>query len=254
MTSKAGEHRPLTVVVTRAVHQAGALSQLLARRGVRVIELPTIAVAEPLDWAPFDRALGEIERYRAVLIGSKNAADAVGARGFTVPIPVCAVGGKTKRHLEAQPGVFSGELFQADVQRAEGMVDALDRRFGPLRGERFLFLRAPEGRETAIDLLEAEGAIVDAVAAYRIVAAAPASAEMIASLESADIFTFLSGETLACFFEVVPEAKARALLRAARVYLIGPVARAKADALSVRVDGIPPEPTVESLVALLTEP
>jgi uroporphyrinogen III methyltransferase/synthase len=250
MPSRSAE---LTVVVTRALHQAGGLSQLLWNEGVRVIELPTIAVADPEDWAPFDRALSEIDRYRAVLIGSKNAADAVRARGFSVSIPVCAVGKKTKQLLESMRETFTGEVFAAEVQRAEGMVDALERRFAPLAGKRFLFLRAPEGRETAIDLLEEKGAIVDPIAAYRIVPAPPAGEDVIEELERADVFTFLSGETLACFFSVVPEEKARSLLARAKVAVIGPVAKERADALGVRVDLIPREPTVEALVAVLTE-
>src|SRR5262245_49188982 len=98
MASKRGSP---TIVVTRAVHQAGALTDLLRDKGARVIELPTIAIADPEDWGPFDRALREIDRYQAVLIGSKNAAEAVKARGFTVSIPVCAVGKKTKQQLSS---------------------------------------------------------------------------------------------------------------------------------------------------------
>src|SRR5262245_56761907 len=98
MTSRGAD---LTVVVTRALHQAGALTELLREAGVRVIELPVIEVADPEDWGPFDRALVGIDRFDAVLIGSKNAADAVKARGYTVPVPVCAVGTKTKKQLEA---------------------------------------------------------------------------------------------------------------------------------------------------------
>jgi uroporphyrinogen III methyltransferase / synthase len=244
---------PRTVVVTRAEHQAGGLSEALRAKGMRVIELPTIRVAEPEDWGPFDRALASIRDYRAVLIGSKNVADAVKARGFSIPIPICTVGAKTKAELQKLSGLFTGEIFSAEVQRAEGMVDAIAARFDPIAGERFLFLRAPEGRETAIDLLEARGAKVDAIAAYRIAAAAPASDGMIAALETADVFTFMSGETLACFFEVVPEAKARALLANAEVAVIGPVARARAEGLGVRVDRMPAEPTVEALVSLLAE-
>jgi uroporphyrinogen III methyltransferase/synthase len=243
----------LTAVVTRALHQAGALSDLLRDKGVRVIELPTIAVAEPQDWAPFDRAMRAIESFDAVLIGSKNAADAVRARGFSIPIPICAVGKKTKRELEAMPQTFTGAIFSGEAQRAEGMVAALRDRFAPLRGRRFLFLRAPEGREVAIELLEAEGAIVEPVAAYRIVPAPPADPSTLDALEHADVFTFLSGETLACFLQVVPEPIARSLLARKQVAVIGPVAMERAESLGIRVDLVPAEPTIEALVRVLTE-
>jgi uroporphyrinogen III methyltransferase/synthase len=151
-------------------------------------------------------------------------------------------------------GVFTGDVFTPVVERAEGMVEALAQRWTPIAGRRFLHLRAPQGRETAIEMLEAQGAIVDAIEAYRIVPADPASEETIRSLEGADVFTFLSGETLACFMSVVPEAKARDLLARARVAVIGPIAKERADALGVRVDVVARETTVESLVAALTEP
>jgi uroporphyrinogen-III synthase len=251
MSFKSGDR--LTVVVTRAQHQASGLSELLRARGARVIELPVIEVAEPLDWTPFDRALADIERYHAVLIGSKNAADAVAARGYTIPIPICVVGKKTLQHLASLGATFTGELLLSSVPRAEGMVETLERALERLDGKRILFLRAPEGRETAIELLTAKGASVDAVAAYRLIPAPPASEEAIASLHEADVFTFLSGETLSCFFEVVSEREARSLLEHAEVAVIGPIAKERADALGVRVDRMPLEPTAEALVATLTE-
>jgi uroporphyrinogen III methyltransferase/synthase len=115
-----------------------------------------------------------------------------------------------------------------------------------------LFPRAPEGREVIVEALSALGARVDAVAVYRIRAAEPADAAKIAELEHADVFTFLSGETLRAFLEVVPEEKARALLAKSKVAVIGPVARARAEALGIRVDFMPETATIEALVEALS--
>ena len=92
---------------------------------------------------------------------------------------------------------------------------------------------------------------MEAISAYRIVPAPQASEEKIALLQDADVFTFMSGETLACFFDVVPGG--RALLDRKKVAVIGPIAKERAEALNVRVDLMPAEPTAEALVAVLTD-
>jgi uroporphyrinogen-III synthase len=119
--------------------------------------------------------------------------------------------------------------------------------------KRVLFPRAAEGRETLIDLLTAAGVEVSSPIAYRIAAAAPASAEARAAIARADAITFLSGETLRCFLEVVPEEEGRRLLERAVVAVIGPVAESKARELGVRVDVVPKTATLEALVEALAE-
>lgn len=249
MSSRGAELSGFRIVVTRAPHQAGSLSSLLEERGAEVLNLPTIRIAEPEDWAPVDELLRNIRRYDAVLIGSKNAVEAVKRRGFTVPVPVVAVGRKTKVALSTCPETFTGELIVAEDAKAEGMVAAIEERFAPVGGRRFLFLRAPEGRDAAFRLLNERGAVLDSAPVYRIVRADPPDDTALHALQKAHIFTFMSGETLAAFLELVPGAQQ--MLKDAVVAVIGPVAADRARALGVRVDVVPKERSVEGLVAEL---
>lgn len=255
MPSAGRELRGRRVVVTRAAGDAPALVDRLNALGAEVIALPTIEI-EPIP-APdaLDAALHAQARFAMLVLGSRHAIDAVAARaaalGLSLELPVACVGARTRAHaLAVLP--LSGEVIAPAEARAEALFAAIEARFGgALTGQRFLFPRAPEGRETLIERLEAAGAEVDAIDVYRIVPAPPAAPDVLAALEGAHVFTFLSGETLRCFFEVVPEARARALLARAQVAVIGPVARARAEALGVRVDLVPETASIDALVDAL---
>jgi uroporphyrinogen III methyltransferase/synthase len=248
--------RGRTVVVTRAADQAEDMVRLLESRGARVILLPTIAIAPLEDAAPIDRSLGE--RWDMIVFGSPNAIDAVAARAqalqLTLRTAVACVGDKTRAHLE-RTGVFEpSALVVPKTRRAEALADAIVAHFaGALANKRILYPRAPEGRETLIDLLRAAHADVVPLEVYRIANAPRPAPEVIASLDAADAFTFLSGETLRRFFELLGEPKARALLSRSAVAVIGPVAREAAIALGVDVSVMPATASVEALVSALED-
>lgn len=251
MPSKGRELAGRTVLVTRAPEQAGALSDALQQRGAQVLELPTIAIVPPESYAPLDQALGQAAAYDALILGSKNAAQVVVDRclqlGLHWTAPVACVGEKTAQWVRAHAEIFRGAVVVPETFRAEALVPALGAHLGGIEGRRFLHPRAPEGRETIGALLLAQGGQVEAVEAYLIRPGPPLTdpARLLA-LGAVDWVTFLSGETLKAFLAVVPEA--RSYLEARRVAVIGPVAAERARALGVRVDLIPPEATVESLV------
>lgn len=254
MPSKGRELAGRTVLVTRAPEQAGALSEALRDRGAQVLELPTIAITPPESYAPLDRALGQASAYDALILGSKNAVQAVVDRGLQLglhwPAPVACVGEKTARWVRSETKIFGGPVIVPETFRAEALVPALVAHFGGVEGRRFLHPRAPEGREAIAASLLAEGGRVDAVEAYRIQpAAALTDPQRLRDLAAVDWVTFLSGETLKAFLGVVPEA--RTYLASRKVAVIGPVAGERAQALGVRVDLVPPEATVESLVQAL---
>ncbi|MBK6684257.1 MAG: uroporphyrinogen-III synthase [Deltaproteobacteria bacterium] len=251
MPSKGRELDGRTVLVTRAPEQAGALSEALRDRGAEVLELPTILIVPPETYAPLDQALSQASSYDALILGSRNAAQGVVERclqlGLHWPRPIACVGEKTAHWVRSQAEIFRGEVIVPQTFRAEALVPTLVAHFGEVEGRRFLHPRAPEGRETIGNDLGARGARVEAVEAYRIQAAPPlADPERLLALAAVDWVTFLSGETLKAFLAVVPEA--RAYLAARKVAVIGPVAAERAEKLGVRVDLIPPEATVESLV------
>lgn len=244
-----------SVVVTRAPHQSGELAGMLRARGAEVIELATIEIRGVDDLSELDRALDDPERYGFVVLGSKNAAEIlfsrVRERGLVLTLPIACVGAKTKAFVESEPSiraVSTGPVLAPDVHRAEALLALVRDTLGPDVPRRVLFPRAAEGRETLIDGLGAAGIEVDAPTVYHIVPAPPAERAVVDRVATADVLTFLSGETLRAFLDVVGDGAARAILARATVAVIGPVAAQKAAALGVRVDVVPPAATVEALV------
>lgn len=251
MPSKGSELQGHTVLVTRAPEQAGALSDVLRARGAQVLELPTIQIVPPESYAPLDQALGQASTYDGLILGSKNAAQVVVDRALQLGLhwdgPIACIGEKTAQWVRGQPEIFRGEVIVPETFRAEALIPVLVAHFRGVEGRRFLHPRAPEGRESIGPGLWARGGRVEDVEAYLIRPAAPlADPERLAALAAVDWVTFLSGETLKAFLVVVPEA--RTYLAARKVAVIGPVAAERARKLGVRVDLIPPEATVESLV------
>ncbi|MBI4796643.1 MAG: uroporphyrinogen-III C-methyltransferase, partial [Deltaproteobacteria bacterium] len=90
------ETRPLwgkTAVVTRTREQASALVALLAGAGARCLEVPTIDIGPPDDFAPLDQALGNLSRYKWVVFTSANGVTAFLNRLFAQGKDVRALGG-----------------------------------------------------------------------------------------------------------------------------------------------------------------
>lgn len=239
------------VVVTRAPHQSGQFEALLQAAGAIVVPLPVIRI-EPLDPTLLFEALRK--PYDALIFGSQNAVALVAqwahAEGIRLSGPVACVGAKTAQAVAETP-LFTGPRWVPPTFRAEALVATIIEQMGELAGRRFVFPRAPEGREVISTLLTQAGAQVDTISVYRILPAA-LDLEAIARARDADWFTFLSGETLAAFVQGVPDA--RSLLKSKRVAVIGPVAAEKAAALGIRVDLVPQEATVAGLVACLDLP
>lgn len=249
MSSKnAGNLSGRTVVVTRARAQAQELATLLEAAGAKVLECPTIAIVPRQDLPELDAALAHIEEYDAVILGSRNAAEILFDR---TPVPLATtlyacVGAKTGAYIKTR----GARLILAPPEyHAEALVAALERELEWMEGRRFLFPRAPEGREVLIDRLREKGAEVEAIEVYGIADAPPPLPELCVRLEKADIFTFLSGETLRAFLAIVPDGAA--LLSRAKVAVIGPIAAARAAELGVRVDVVPKAATIEALVEAL---
>ena len=76
-----------TIVVTRATEQAGRLVSRLTELGARVVEAPTIGIADPLDGgAALTAAVHALDRYDWVVLTSPNGVDrflrAAGGRVF----------------------------------------------------------------------------------------------------------------------------------------------------------------------------
>lgn len=252
----------VSVVVTRAVHQSGPLSDALAAAGAVVVAAPAIEVVDPSDGGV---ALAEAVdallagRYLWVVVTSANGAQRLvtelerriggdglpGGGGVDGPIGevrFASVGPATTARLADAGLTVSLEAYEAVgdslVERFEAEV-SLDQ----ARTRRVLIVRAETGRPTVPDGLARLGWDVDLVPAYAVAPMAFDEATRKAIAE-AEVITFASGRTAgfivdACGVDNLPPT----------VVCIGPVAAAAATELGLEVAAVADPHTTEGLVA-----
>ncbi|MGB7136175.1 MAG: uroporphyrinogen-III synthase [Acidobacteriaceae bacterium] len=159
------------ILVTRAAHQAGKLTDKLRALGAEVVEIPAIEIVPPESYAALDAALGNLSKDHWLILTSVNAVEAVWARRAALGIDteqfghlkIAAVGSATARAI-AELGLTVAVTPKEYV--AESLVEALGDR---VRGQRVLLARAAVARDVIPDALRAGGATVDVVEAYRTV-------------------------------------------------------------------------------------
>jgi uroporphyrinogen III methyltransferase/synthase len=250
------DSRPLfgkRVLVTRTRVQAGALSELLSRRGAQPIEVPTIEV-RPLDeFGELDGALRRLDMYDWVVFASVNAVQSVfgrlemlglDARAFRTS-RVAAIGPATAASLR-EHGIIAD--FVPDSFVSEAVVDGL-RGYG-IDGRRVLLPRADLAREALASGLSSLGAAVHEVAAYHTVTPEDAGARLREILtEGIDVATFTSSSTVKNLAQLLDGDLG--LLSGVTIACIGPITAAGARELGLNVDIVASEYTVEGLVDAL---
>jgi len=228
VTSAGASIEGLTVVVTRARHQARELSEALEALGANVIELPVISTVEPPDWTPADRAISDLQSYDWVLFTSANAVrcfiERLESSGLEISslggIRIAAVGTSTAACLER-----CGLKVDLTPERfvAEGLIESLEK-VSVGEGSRILLPRALEAREILPQTLRAMGAIVDVVPVYRTVVG-EGDSRLLARLagEAIDVITFTSPSTVRGFLKLASMADASKIMSRATIAAIGPV-------------------------------
>ena len=253
-----------TVIITRAREQAAEFAAELERYGARVVECPTIEIVEPESYAPLDEAIANLFGYDWVVFTSANGVEhflrRLRAGGLDVEeldeLRVCAVGPATadalrdaRVHVDVVP-----ERFQA-----EGVYEALESFVGGAGGLarlNFLLPRAAAARDYLPRALEAAGARVDVVAAYR--TARPettdrARAEALLVGGGVDCVTFTSASTVANFARLFDTRDLAPVLAGVAVACIGEVtARAAADH-GLRPEVVPAESTARALARAVAD-
>ena len=227
------ERRPLfglTVLVTRTRQQAGALTGQLTQLGARVLEAPTIEIAESADMATVDRALKNIADMDCVIFTSANGVEAawnrlriLGRDSRALPARVAAVGPATAAALE-RIGVMADVLPEEFIGEKLGL--ALRERFGAggLVGWKVLLLRADIARPVLREQLERGGAKVVDVPMYQTRAPAALPSEVLEALAAGEIqwITFTSASTVRNLHALLPD-DIRPMVHAARRLSIGPI-------------------------------
>ena len=242
------------VLVTRSRAQASTLVRQLTGQGADAVELPTIEAAPPDGYEALDQALGSVDQYRWLVLGSVNAVQVVfdrlryagkDARALG-GVQVAAVGPATAEAL-LRHGVAAD--FVPDTYTSDALSDGF-RRF-PMQGARVLMPRADIGQDALPEGLRAQGASVDQVTAYRTVQPAGVKDRARALLVSGGIHaaTFTSSSTVRNLVELLDGNVAP--LQEVLVATIGPSTSRTARALGLRVDIEAPEHTVSGLVRAL---
>jgi uroporphyrinogen III methyltransferase/synthase len=253
------ENRPLfgrRILVTRARHQAGILSRLLAARGAQPVELPAIEIGPVPDTKELDQAIVNLGQYQWLIFTSANGVAAFFDRLYALSLDaralkglkITAIGPATSEALtdrgvapDYMPAIFTSEGIIAGLKSAG------------ISGQRFLLPRADIADEELTRGIDRLGGRVDEIAVYRTVPAPEAISQAKQMLETGeiDVITFTSSSTVANLMAAFEGKKAK--IAAAKVACIGPKTAATATKVGLKVDILAQEQTIAGLVQAIED-
>lgn len=254
------EKKPLfgnRIVVTRSREQASLLSRRIEELGGEALEFPAIAIAEPDDFTPLDKAIGRLGSYQWVIFTSVNGVEAFFRRlkllGGDIRslqgAKICAIGPKTRERLED----FCLRVeYVPDEYRAEAVLAGLAGKLAP--GDRVLLPRADIAREILPETLKKMGAVVDNVTAYRTLKGGGnvSYLKKLLAEKQVDYVTFTSSSTVRNFAELLG-GECRELLDGVRLASIGPVTSKTARELGLTISIEAIEYTIDGLIAAVLQ-
>jgi uroporphyrinogen-III synthase len=218
------------VLVTRAAHQAGKLSEGLRALGVEPAEVPVLEIRAPGDLRPLDAALVQLDRYDWLILTSANAVRALSQRaaelgvGFEQPrgLKVAAVGEATAAAAR-RAGLrvtFVPELYVAE-SLVVGLLEGIQLQS---EGLRMLLARAAVARDVIPDALREAGITVNVVDAYQNVLPEAAPEQLHQALAAGiDVATFTSSSSAIHLAEAARVAGIAWPLAGVAAVSIGPV-------------------------------
>ena len=220
------------VLVTRAIHQAGKLSDGLKALGAEPVEVPVLEILPPDSYEPLDKAIKKLDSPQSVewlILTSANTVQTVVARCVLLNVDVseirqlkvAAVGSAT---AEAARKAGFRVTVVPDSYHSEGLVAALG---SSVIGKRVLLARAKVARDVIPDALTALGAQMTVVDAYQMGLPDGAQEALVAALKlGVDAATFTSSSSVRNLAEVAREAGIVFPLVGVKAISIGPVTSA----------------------------
>jgi len=187
------------VLVTRAVHQAGKLSEGLRALGAGPVEVPVLEIRPPESFEALDAALFALAGYDWLILTSANTVQALAERerqlgvGPAQPrsLKVAAVGEATAGAARAAGFTVT---FVPESYVAESLLSGLS---DQTAGQKILLARASIARDVIPDALRDAGATVDVVDAYRNMMPEAAPEQLLQALtEGIDAATFTSSSSV----------------------------------------------------------
>ena len=197
------------ILVTRAVHQAGKLSDGLRALGAEPIEVPVLEIRPPDTFEPLDIAIRKLGSFDWLLLTSANTIRSVAARceklgvDFSAleKLKVAAIGSATAE--AARKAGFRVTLVPVSYL-SENLVSAL----GPaVVGKRVLLARAKVARDVIPDALSKLATEMVLVDAYQTALAEGSQELLVKALATGlDAATFTSSSSVRNLAEVAGEA------------------------------------------------
>jgi uroporphyrinogen III methyltransferase / synthase len=252
-----------TVVITRARAQADEFVVELEKYGARVIVCPTIEIGPPENFERLDEALSHLYGYDWLVFTSVNGVDYFLSRlrqkGHEVSeideLRVCAIGEATAEklreahlHVDVVPHEF----------KAEGVFAALEQFVGgrqALSGLNFLLPCAAVARDFLPRALEATGARVDVVPAYRTVLPKDLDRGRIVAMLAGgtDCIAFTSSSTVRNLARLLDLNDLSEVLNSVAVACIGDITARTAAEHGLHTDIQPEQFTIAALARAIAE-
>lgn len=239
------------VLVTRAPHQAGKLSDGLRARGAVPIEVPVLEIAPPESFEPLDQALLHLHSYQWLILTSANAAQTMAVRCHKLSLTldshpqlkVAAVGRATAAAVEAL-----GLRVTLTPTRyvAESLAEAL---LDQVKEQRVLLIKARISRDVIPEALRMAGAELTTVDAYQTVLPQDSVALLQSAVASGlDAVTFTSSSSARHLAQVATAARIEFPLKGVAAVSIGEITSATLRELGWEPDA---EATISDIPGLI---
>ncbi len=243
------------IVVTRSAEQARELAARLEGLGAKVILLPAISFAEPVDSGPLDAAIDALSGFDWLLFTSANAArffarrcrtrgvDPHAAQSSGKPLFIAAVGPATSEAAAAE-GFLVGHMAE-EFRGAELARELAEE----LKGKRVLLPRSDRATDDLPQALRSSGAEVAEVVAYRTLECDSPEREALGAVRrgEVDVVSFFSASAVQSLVGYLGLEALRGVALAA----IGPVTAGAIRAAGLEVAIEAPEATGEAFIAAL---
>ena len=214
------------VLVTRAAHQAGKLSEGLRAVGAEPVEVPVLEIRPPASYEPLDTALLKLDTYNWLVLTSANVVQVLQERSALLGV---ALNGRAALHVAAVGSATAKAAsdagfkidFVPESYVAESLIEGL---LGKVAGQRILLARAADARDVIPDAMRTAGARVDVVDAYRNMLPEAAPEQLRLALEQGiDAATFTSSSSAAHLQEAAGAAGAAWPFAGVKAVSIGPI-------------------------------
>lgn len=243
----------LTILNTRAQHQAGPLTKALKNNGATVIEIPLIKLQYPDDTTDLDEAISRLQLYDWIVFTSVNSVRFFMAylekKSLSLQIiqqlKIAAVGEKTARNIEKQgyavrtfPSVYDADHL------AEQLVKYVKKH------ERILYPKSRLSREVLPKVLRENGFQIDDPILYETIFSEDNKETLneLIKKRKIDMITFTSPSTVHSFFRQLYVNLTKEVKSSISFAVIGPVTGDALATYGVKEMVVPKVYTIEGLV------